>query len=207
MHSKIRERLSPEQRKKRIQESAKKLFLEKGISKTTMEDVSRESKLSKGGLYYYYNNVTDILLDIVEEGAKKRYQLVMEFFYDNPQMSYEDRIVEATVEKMLDTNEYKTLYMMFLVEAQKDKKFKEISDKMEEDGRKSFIEFVRKNNMSEMECLVKDEFYSFVISIILSTELLNTRNSFNDNRDFLRKIIRMYIKNHKEERDEKRVKG
>ena len=163
--------------------------------------------VSKGGLYYYYNNVTDILLDIVEEGAKKRYQLVMEFFYDNPQMSYEDRIVEATVEKMLDTNEYKTLYMMFLVEAQKYKKFKEISDKMEEDGRKSFIEFVRKNNMSEMECLVKDEFYSFVISIILSTELLNTRNSFNDNRDFLRKIIRMYIKNHKEERDEKRVKG
>ena len=43
-------------RKNQILEAAFKVFIDKGYSKTTMDDIVKVSGLSKGALYHYYNS-------------------------------------------------------------------------------------------------------------------------------------------------------
>ena len=45
-------RLSKEERKKEIMQSAAKVIIEKGFSKTTMEDIIAGTTMSKGGVYH-----------------------------------------------------------------------------------------------------------------------------------------------------------
>ena len=57
-----------------IQEAAKKVFLEKGFRYTTMEDVVKNTTLSKGGVYQYYKTTKAILFDIMQNGNYFRYE-------------------------------------------------------------------------------------------------------------------------------------
>ncbi|MFO7984963.1 MAG: TetR/AcrR family transcriptional regulator [Desulfatiglandaceae bacterium] len=50
--------------KKRIIESAKKLFAEQGYQKTTVMDISRQAGLSEAALYDYFQGKEDLLLTI-----------------------------------------------------------------------------------------------------------------------------------------------
>ncbi|RMF59275.1 MAG: TetR/AcrR family transcriptional regulator [Calditrichaeota bacterium] len=54
-----------------IKEAAKKLFFQLGFSKTSMDDIARESGLAKPTLYYYYPSKESIFNEIVLEEAKE----------------------------------------------------------------------------------------------------------------------------------------
>jgi len=54
--------------KETIIEAAKKIFLEKGFSAATIEDISKASEYSRRTLYTYFNNKEDILYNIVLNG-------------------------------------------------------------------------------------------------------------------------------------------
>ncbi len=49
-----------ERRRQQIIVAAKRVFTKKGLSKTTMEDIARESELSPGTLYLYFKNKEDL---------------------------------------------------------------------------------------------------------------------------------------------------
>ena len=49
-----------ERRRQQIIVAAKRVFSEKGFSKTTMEDIAREAELSPGTLYLYFKNKDDL---------------------------------------------------------------------------------------------------------------------------------------------------
>jgi len=49
-----------ERRRQQIIVAAKRVFSEKGFSKTTMEDIAREAELSPGTLYLYFNNKDEL---------------------------------------------------------------------------------------------------------------------------------------------------
>lgn len=51
-----------------IQKAAEKLFLEKGVSSTTIDDISKESEYSRRTIYTYYKSKDDILYHIVMKG-------------------------------------------------------------------------------------------------------------------------------------------
>ncbi|NOY60423.1 MAG: TetR/AcrR family transcriptional regulator [Calditrichaeota bacterium] len=53
-----------ESTKKRIIESAKRLFAEQGYQKTTIVDISRQAGLSEAALYEYFQGKEDLLLTI-----------------------------------------------------------------------------------------------------------------------------------------------
>ena len=67
-------RQSKSSRMAEIQEAAKKVFLEKGFRYTTMEDVVKNTTLSKGGVYQYYKTTKAILFDIMQNGNYFRYE-------------------------------------------------------------------------------------------------------------------------------------
>ncbi|RHH53649.1 TetR/AcrR family transcriptional regulator [Enterococcus casseliflavus] len=58
---------NPEVRKKEIITASEKLFLEKGYSETTIEDILKSTNLSKGGFYHYYSSKEEVLSAIVSE--------------------------------------------------------------------------------------------------------------------------------------------
>ena len=57
-------KVSKENTRSRIIESAKKLFADKGYQKTTVVDISRQAGLSEAALYDYFQGKEDLLLTI-----------------------------------------------------------------------------------------------------------------------------------------------
>lgn len=57
-------KVSKENTKNRIIESAKKLFADQGYQKTTVADISRQAGLSEAALYDYFQGKEDLLLTI-----------------------------------------------------------------------------------------------------------------------------------------------
>tara|TARA_Y100000588_G_C14063990_1_gene842806 strand:+ start:459 stop:1055 length:597 start_codon:yes stop_codon:yes gene_type:complete len=55
-----------EEKKGKILESAYSVFVEKGYSDTTMDDIVKESKMSKGAIYHYYNSKKDLFLALID---------------------------------------------------------------------------------------------------------------------------------------------
>ena len=186
-------RLSAKDRKRQICHCAKNIFLEKGFSKTTMEDIMRASGLSKGGLYHHYKSTSEILYDLIDMGNEKRFDITMQFLKENENLSFEDFLIEVILLKMVDYSEFKSLYVMFLIEARKNDHIQKLLHRIEEDSKNEFIQFIKKNNLEQLSCIVNEEFIAFITSMTIAMEFLDVRELFLK-KDFLRNIIRNYIR-------------
>ena len=69
-------RKTSQERVKEILNAALKVFLKKGYSNATMEDIINETSLSKGGFYYYFKSKEDIFLMILEEDTKRNINFI-----------------------------------------------------------------------------------------------------------------------------------
>ncbi len=63
----------------RIINSATKNFSKKGYSNTSMDDIAKSAKISKGGLYHYFTSKEDLFLAVIfqdaETNLEKQYNL------------------------------------------------------------------------------------------------------------------------------------
>ncbi|RDY22444.1 TetR/AcrR family transcriptional regulator [Romboutsia maritimum] len=194
-----KQRMSAEVRRKEICEAAKKVFLRKGFQNTTMEGVINEVGMSKGGVYNYYKNTSDMLYDIMIQGNEQRFEQIGDFMKKHPDLSNEELAIELTILKIFDKNEYKSIYAMFLIESEKDERLKKLQIKIFKDSKKEFLEFIESHNLKRLSCLVNDEFIALINSMIVATEVLDVRDTFLKRSDLFRDIISSYIeKNNKE---------
>lgn len=53
------------QKKKYILETARNVFVEKGFKKVTMKDIVEACNISRGGLYLYFENTSQIFLEVL----------------------------------------------------------------------------------------------------------------------------------------------
>jgi len=53
------------QKKKFILETARKVFVEKGFKKVTMKDIVDACEISRGGLYLYFENTSQIFMEVM----------------------------------------------------------------------------------------------------------------------------------------------
>jgi len=53
------------QKKKYILETAREVFVEKGFKKVTMKDIVEACNISRGGLYLYFENTSQIFLEVL----------------------------------------------------------------------------------------------------------------------------------------------
>ncbi len=58
---------SNENRKKEILEAAMRCYSKKGYHATTIDDIAKEAKLTKGGLYWHFKSKWSLFLAIIEE--------------------------------------------------------------------------------------------------------------------------------------------
>jgi AcrR family transcriptional regulator len=66
---------SPDERAEQILSAARTCFLRKGYFATKMDEIARESGLSKGGVYFHFSSKREIFRALVEE----EYDLAMSF--------------------------------------------------------------------------------------------------------------------------------
>ena len=59
------------QKKQHILDSARKVFVEKGFKNVTMKDIVEACEISRGGLYLYFDNTEQILLEILQMEAEE----------------------------------------------------------------------------------------------------------------------------------------
>ena len=58
-------------RKNQIMNAALSVAVKKGYSNSRMDDIVKESKLSKGAIYWYYKSKKDVYLDLVDHWFKQ----------------------------------------------------------------------------------------------------------------------------------------
>ncbi|MDR7855070.1 TetR/AcrR family transcriptional regulator [Tissierella sp.] len=66
------------------------LFAEKGYSDTSIDDIVKASRISKGGIYYYFHSKEEIFLEIARERLRQRNSLTKE---SNNTMSNREKII------------------------------------------------------------------------------------------------------------------
>ncbi|MCM1100615.1 MAG: TetR/AcrR family transcriptional regulator [Clostridium sp.] len=59
------------QKKKYIVETARKVFMERGFKKVTMKDIVEACDISRGGLYLYFENTSQIFAEVLKLEAEE----------------------------------------------------------------------------------------------------------------------------------------
>ena len=165
-------RLSKEKRREQIKGIALKLFIDNGYSKTTMDEIVQAVGISKGGMYHHFSNKEEIFLELLKDGNEYRKNLVVEYMRENSQ-SRNEKIVEMLLDKILDKNQYKDLYTVFLMEIQSNEKFKRLFKKIYDEGIEDFIEFCKKEGLEEYVSISNYEFTLLMNSLYIGLYLFD----------------------------------
>lgn len=66
------------QRRDGIISAAKRVFLEKGIENSTMQNIAREAELSKAALYLYFRNKEELTFEILRQTLNEIHHRILE---------------------------------------------------------------------------------------------------------------------------------
>lgn len=184
-------------------DSAAKVIISKGFENTTMEEIIAGTTLSKGGVYHYYRNVIEIFKDIMIEGIKYRENVISKNLMQSNKKISKEFIVKQIVEKILDDNKFVPLYVEFLINKDKIPQLNELRKQLEQktkDGlNKIFKELDDDNDYFDND----DLFFligDFIDAMIISANLLKTKERLRNNKKILEQIIDLMIENYKEEK-------
>lgn len=186
-------RMSYEQRKEEIKKVAAKVFVELGFSNTTMEDLVRETGLSKGGFYHYYKNTTDIIYDLMVDGINYRNEIIKKSLDAEKKLSIEFLAREMT-KKVIDDTTLTGVYVEFLLAKKRNKKLEEIYKIL---VRKT-IEAFKSINIDFKEYSIAAEKFEiltfFINSTILSSNILQSRQLLLKKKDLIEKMFLLILK-------------
>ena len=87
------------ERKQKILSEAKRLILERGISDGLMSEIAPRAGISRQRLYVYYNNIDEILYDIMESVLENSY---LTRIADAPEHDLPENIIRYSILKFQD---------------------------------------------------------------------------------------------------------
>ena len=186
-------RLRKEKRREQIKGIALKLFIDNGYSKTTMDEIVQAVGISKGGMYHHFSNKEEIFLELLKDGNEYRKNLVVEYMRENSQ-SRNEKIVEMLLDKILDKNQYKDLYTVFLMEIQSNEKFKRLFKKIYDEGIEDFIEFCKKEGLEEYVSISNYEFTLLMNSLYIGLYLFDDFE-MSKLKEMLKTMFEAYLNN------------
>lgn len=188
-----KKRLSFDERKQAIKHAAIRIFVEQGFENTTMEDLIKESGLSKGGFYHYYKNTTDILHDIMLDGIAYRNTMMMKSIEDGKQWSI-DFLADEMARKAVDSNALMPVYVELLLAKKRNPQLEHVYRQLEHTA---FDTFKVHNIDAEMLSVEPSNFELmafFVNAIILSANVLNAHKLVQDNQALIKQLLLNILK-------------
>lgn len=178
-------RLSREDRRKQIKEVALKLFTDKGYAKTTMDEIVQECGISKGGMYHHFANKEEIFVELLKDGGEYRQNIVLEYMKGSFK-SRDEKLIDSLLDKVLDVNPYKKLYIVFLIEMQSNPAFKELFEKIYDKNLENFIKFCKEEGLNEYISISNKEFTFLLNSLYVGMYLFE-----NIEKEKLKEMLRI----------------
>lgn len=186
-------RLSFDERKQQIKRVAARIFVEKGFDNTTMEDLVKETGLSKGGLYHYYKNTTSVLYDIMLDGIIYRNTIITQSLASGKTWTVEF-FANEMAKKAVDTNELMPVYVELLLAKKRNSQLDEVYKQLE---RTTLEMFKTQNIKTETLNIAPNRvaFMAFFINaIILSANVLKAHELVQDNQDLIKEMLLFILK-------------
>lgn len=178
-------RLSREDRRKQIKEVALKLFTDKGYAKTTMDEIVQECGISKGGMYHHFANKEEIFVELLKDGGEYRQNIVLKYMKGSFK-SRDEKLIDSLLDKVLDVNPYKKLYIVFLIEMQSNPTFKELFEKIYDKSLENFIKFCKEEGLDEYISISNKEFTFLLNSLYVGMYLFE-----NIEKEKLKEMLRI----------------
>ena len=186
-------RLSFDERKQAIKHAAIRIFVKQGFENTTMEDLVKETGLSKGGFYHYYKNTTDILHDIMLDGIAYRNTIMMKSIEDGKQWSI-DLLADEMARKAVDSNALMPVYVELLLAKKRNPQLEQVYRQLEHTAFDTF----KAHNIDAETLSVKSSNFElmafFVNAIILSAHVLNEHKLVQDNQALIKQLLLNILK-------------
>lgn len=189
-------RMDYDERREQIKLATKKILLKKGFRNVVMDDIMQETKLSRGGLYHHYSNISEILYDIMVDGNKMRKAIIEETITLKKDTSFGELIADIIVEKMLSESDSVSIYAMFLQEIRYDTKLRELYNTLKNESIQDVLSLFEGRNKESLK-IYSELIVDLINSIILSCEVLSTRDNFLSNKEVLKKLINDFLENEK----------
>jgi len=124
----IRERKERERgrRKQQITVAAKRIFLERGFDKATMEDIAKEAELSSGTLYLYFKNKHELYASITLKVLQFLNMRLAHIKAEKADLSPEEKL-EVLKEVLLDSYDFDPMALTNLFHLQSREILKKLS--------------------------------------------------------------------------------
>lgn len=179
-------------RKKEIRDAAMRCFLNKGFQNTTMEDVIKEVGMSTGGVYHHYKSTAEMLKDLMLDGNQYRNNLIDNYLEAHIGQDKYEQMSEILVDKCLPDTDITKVYSLLL----QSKKYNEDLEKMFQDLKTETVNQLDSisNKLGIDSKIFEDGFLvNYINGMILSSQVLNARDSYDENRKYLKDTILNYI--------------
>ncbi len=185
-------RLSREERKKCIRSVALELIIDKGFANTSVQDIINKVGISKGGFYHYYNNKEQLFKEILEDTIEHRKVKMIDYRNSNKDMTRSELLLEILLDKILDYNNYKKMFVKLVVEMPNNPKLIELYNDLDNNLVEDFVKFCREEGFEEYIQLTNDEFGVVVSSLMMGA---TTFGYLNDEklRALLKDIFSAYF--------------
>jgi len=185
-----------ERRRQQIIVAAKRVFSEKGFSKTTMEDIAREAELSPGTLYLYFKNKDELYASLslrILQYMNIRLEDVTKETESNPNQK-----IDSIKEALYDVYQFDPMILINMFHLQSGETLKNISspllDNITELSRNSLqiLADIFKNTsasdsfLSRRPNAVADIVWSLFTGVVLWEE---SKRLIDDDKDHLKKNL------------------
>ena len=110
-----RRRASPEARREQILAAAASCFAERGFEATTMDDIARGARLSKGSLYWHFQNKRELFLAVLDAVVLELFQVWEERAGNEPDILVAlEGIFDVAADRLLDPPDLISLWLEYL---------------------------------------------------------------------------------------------
>ena len=186
-------RKTREEREDEILSAALKVFLQKGYRKTTMEDIIKQTTLSKGGFYHYFRSTKEILIAIFGKRPQEELRFLAEIkFSSRDQKDLVEKLALHLTERMLAKFEERELYLMGVCEAFDDLEFLERLNKMEEEFIRDVVPYSQVNFSTDdpMKVEAKLMFLSKVFhALVIGCHLFKQERLYQENKGHIKNLF------------------
>jgi TetR/AcrR family acrAB operon transcriptional repressor len=103
--------------RQRILEAATRLFIEQGSQQTSLADIARSLKISKGTLYYYYATKAALIFDVTDAYMQELTEGLLEWAKSIDQETAPENVLETVFKTIFDARTRGKLHIYLINEA------------------------------------------------------------------------------------------
>jgi len=132
-----------EQKRELILDKAKQVFIQKGFHRTTMLDIIKECRISRGGIYLYYSSVDEIFVEVVKKhNLEKKEDILLSIEKSTEFVQLVDLFFEGQKEKLLHMDQSLYAAMLEFCSSHKNKSDKDFYAEQFTNNREIILEML-----------------------------------------------------------------